>query len=327
MKNIAMLEPLQHEPPLRTISLLDESTSPTSFETQYYLDETSLGVNQTSVWDKLECSFSHARCTQENERFGSSCNAQTPKMHLPRTHINQEYEQFYRFWTKSSKRLRPGAIALEVGIGPMLYSTFPLVANCREIHLADCVSDRFIETRKWLNNKADQFDWSPYIELVLQTEAAVHCNEIRHTTVQQRAAATRNTVTRLLACDLQKHNPLQPDYMHQPGALPAYDLVTAHYCTEAVTSDNNEWREAIANLASLVKPEGFFFLSVCSNLNQCCQYADQLPGQSVPRISGGLIARTLAEVGMNMATLWLDIMPAPAGHPYSGTVLASVQKS
>ena len=241
--------------------------------------------------------------------------------------LNQEYEQLYRFWVWSSTYLNPGAIALEVGVGPTLYSTFPLVKNCREIHLADYVTDSFVETKKWLTDQLDAFDWTPHIDLVLQTEAAIYHDEVsQKTTISQRSAATRTAVTQLLKCDMLQAKPLDIVGLPQEGALSAYDVVTAHYCTEAASCNNQEWREAIANLLSLVKPGGYFFLSVCTQLQRFRQYADHAPVQSAPDIDAPLVTRTLAELGMDMDTLWLEEIPAPNGYPYASTVLVSIQK-
>ncbi|NEQ55247.1 MAG: hypothetical protein F6K11_34855 [Leptolyngbya sp. SIO3F4] len=241
--------------------------------------------------------------------------------------VNQEYEQLYRFWVKSANQFKSETVALEIGVGPTLYSTFPLVMNCREVHLADYAYESFAETRKWLNNQADQFDWMPHIELILQIEAASLGLKIPHADMHQRAAMTRKAVTQLLACDMRQAHPLQLKGNPQAGALSAYDVVTAHYCTEAATSNNEEWQAAIANLASLVKPDGFFLLSVCSNLNRFRQYADQQPAQSAPNIDVQVVTSTLEAVGMNPSTLWLEEIPAQADRPYSSTLLVSVQKS
>ena len=241
--------------------------------------------------------------------------------------LNQEYEQLYRFWVWSTTYLKPGAIALEVGVGPTLYSTFPLAKACREIHLADYVTDSFIETRKWLAEQPDAFDWTPHIDLVLQTEAAIYHDAVsQQTTISQRATTTRKAIRQLLKCDMRQSNPLHIVGIPQQGALEAYDVVTAHYCTEAATSSDREWREAIANLLTLVKPGGYFFLSVCSNLNRFRQEADQHPVPSAPDIDATLVIRTLADLDMAMATLWLEEIPAPPGRLYSGTILVSVQK-
>ncbi|MEM9484230.1 MAG: guanitoxin biosynthesis pre-guanitoxin forming N-methyltransferase GntF [Cyanobacteria bacterium P01_F01_bin.116] len=241
--------------------------------------------------------------------------------------LNQEYEQLYRFWVKSANRFKPKTVALEVGVGPTLYSTFPLVTSCREVHLADYAYESFMETQKWLNDQTGQFDWMPHIALILQTEAALHGFKVPYVTVHQRAAMTRKVVTQLLVCDMRQAHPLQPKGYLQAGALSAYDVVTAHYCTEAATSNNEEWQAAIANLASLVKPDGFFLLSVCSDLNRFRQYADQKPVQSAPNIDIQIVINTLEAVGMDLSTLWLEEIPAPADRPYSSTILVSVQKS
>ena len=241
--------------------------------------------------------------------------------------LNPEYEQLYRFWVWSTTYLRPGAIALEVGVGPTLYSSFPLAKVCREIHLANYVTNSFLETRKWLDNQTDAFDWTSHIDLVLQTEAAIYHDELsQQTTVCQRATATRKVIRQLLKCDMRQSNPLHILGLPQHGSLEAYDVVTAHYCTETASSTAQEWREAIANLLTLVKPGGYFFLSACRNLKPFRQDAERDPVQSAPNIDAALVTQTLADLDMDMATLWMEDIPAPPGRPYSGTILVSVQK-
>ena len=85
--------------------------------------------------------------------------------------INEEYAGLYSFWCSALTNAPPGP-ALDIGVGPTLYSTIPLASQTRIIHVADLVSDAMRQIDMWLNRKANHFDWKKHIRLILLTEGA-----------------------------------------------------------------------------------------------------------------------------------------------------------
>jgi hypothetical protein len=104
-----------------------------------------------------------------------------------------------------------------------------------------------------------------------------------------------------------------------------YDLVTAHYCTEAAAADTREWAMTVANAGSLVRPGGRFLLSVSTGLTLCRAY-DSEPPHASPAVGEELLREALGAAGMEMGGAAIEFLKAPAGRPYRGTFLASVTK-
>ena len=226
--------------------------------------------------------------------------------------LNEEYEQLYRFWCLAVKAMSPGLRALELGVGPTLYSTIPLAERFQEIHLADYVEESLVEIRKWLGQEPDSFDWRPHIKLVLEKEGIIATAE----EVAKREAKVRQAVTKLTTCDIRSQTPLGKDNE-------AYDLVSAHYCTEAATTNIQEWNEVIKNICCLIKPGGSLLLSVATELTLYRVYNSEVPAKPSPNITPELVQARLQDVGMNVK---MEFLKAPFGRPYAGTILVFAQK-
>ena len=105
-------------------------------------------------------------------------------------------------------------------------------------------------------------------------------------------------------------------------------MVTAHYCTEAASSNNDQWQQVIQNISTLVKPQGMFLLSVSTGLTRLRKYGDQSQAHGSPNLTATFIKQTLEKSGYNLETLTIEYLPAPDGYdrPYQGTWLVSIFK-
>ena len=230
--------------------------------------------------------------------------------------VNDEYYDLYSFWNQTLKQLPPISTALEVGVGPTLYSSICLAPFCEQIDLADYTESALQEIRKWLDTHDKAFDWSQHIRMVLDVEGGETQGDF---SIKNRESLMRKRIKNLYRCDINKNHPID-DLCIQ------YDLVTAHYCTEAATSSYHEWEQAIHNLLSLVKHGGYFMASVCSNLSRFRQYADRKPLSSAIEISEQTLNNFCASPHINEQSLIVRTIDAPEGHPYSHTVLFLFQK-
>jgi hypothetical protein len=234
--------------------------------------------------------------------------------------LNEEYAGLYEFWYSALTEV-PDGPALEIGVGPTLYSTIPLAKNPRTIHLSDYAFESMREIDAWLSGTPGSFDWSPFIRMSLQTEGAVGTEA----QIVERANVMKQSVKALLHCDMLSMNPL----FGAEEALDSYAVVTAHFCTEAAAASIEEWRESLANICSLIKTGGMFLLSVCTGLTCFREYGDQPQRGGAPDIDQERLEHGLELAGLDPNTLNLSYLPAPPGYarPYKGTWLASGYKS
>ncbi|MDD9950068.1 MAG: SET domain-containing protein-lysine N-methyltransferase [Zetaproteobacteria bacterium] len=228
--------------------------------------------------------------------------------------LNTEYQALYAFWVAAAQRIPPGAQALELGVGPTLYSSFPLATACATIDLADYVPHIFSETQKWLRREQGSFDWKQHVQLVLQTEGVAPSAA----NIAGREEQLRQRIRDLLPCNIRQANPLSPLQRQ-------YDVVTMHYCSEAAAESRQEWSEVVRNGANLLKPGGLFLLSVCTGLQRFRQYADQQLSRA-PDLQPEDIHHHLHTLDMDMETLERQTLPAPPSYPYTATVLVAVNK-
>ncbi len=152
----------------------------------------------------------------------------------------------------------PISVALDFGCGPIVPYIFPVVPKVQEIHMTDYVSSNRAEVQKWLSGRDDAHNWREFTLETLRLEGNSDPTEAE---ANKREQETRACITRLLAGDVTKADPLGP-VMRE-----FYQLVTTHYCAESVTTSKDEWRIYMRNIMSLVKPGGVLIVSACGGGN------------------------------------------------------------
>ncbi|SMF64390.1 guanitoxin biosynthesis pre-guanitoxin forming N-methyltransferase GntF [Pseudobacteriovorax antillogorgiicola] len=231
------------------------------------------------------------------------------------TEVNDEYRGLYRFWIDSIKKMAGAKEALELGVGPTLYTALPLTAVCESIDLADYVLDCFKETNAWLNGDTQSFNWNIYTKLVLELEGSANSA----IDIKNRENLVRLKIRDTFHCNIKEKNPIAP-------RSKTYDIVTAHYCTEAASDSVSTWEGVIRNIWTLVRPGGWLLLSVSAGLKRFRQYADQEPCTSSPQIDKRSVLKCIETLPGAGKADW-EYLPAPHDRPYEGTVLLAVQRS
>ncbi|MGK5092587.1 guanitoxin biosynthesis pre-guanitoxin forming N-methyltransferase GntF [Deltaproteobacteria bacterium TL4] len=235
--------------------------------------------------------------------------------------LGEEYEGLYRFWCQALLKMHPylpeTPYALEIGVGPTLYTTIPLVRYFRNIHLTDYVEDSMAEIRLWLLKDPSAFDWTLCIRLVLQTEGLPVTKEA----VEERETLLRQSITLLSGCNLREY------WVLGKPQDPQYDLVTAHYCTETAVSTSDEWKQVAQNMIRLVRPGGWLLLSLSTHLEFKNWVYDTEPAIPPVPISIDWIKPCLFECGINPKDFQYEYLPAPDGRPYAGTLMIIARKS
>jgi hypothetical protein len=233
----------------------------------------------------------------------------------PRTYLKTYYaypdeeDRFIvRFMIAALNKMPPGLVTIEVGGGPTLYAVAALVPRACEIHFCDYVPENLDEVRDWLDNRPDAYDWSSYIEMVLEEEGS----PVSPDAVAQRAAEMRRKLTRLCRCDVMAKAPLGQNAKQ-------YDLVVAQAVTESVATTFSEWIQVMDNISTLVKPGGGLLISVITGTPY---YTVGQKRFANLHLTAEDILHGYLAAGYDPATFSLETMVAPAKRDYAGLTTA-----
>ena len=160
------------------------------------------------------------------------------------------------FLIDSLRRMSSVPVALDFGSGPVVSHILPLVTKVEEIHVSEYLESNLIELQKWFSADADAHDWHSFTLEVLRLEGFPNPTELE---AQLREDKVRKRVTQVLPGDVREPNPLGVEKQN------FYPLVTAHYCAEGISLNKEEWQKYMANIMSMVKPEGVLITSSCGS--------------------------------------------------------------
>jgi hypothetical protein len=221
-----------------------------------------------------------------------------------------------RFMITALRDIPTGLLALEFGGGPVLYSVAALVPHAREIHFCDYLAANLDEVRRWLDNKSDAFDWTPYIKLVLEEEGG----PTTPGAIAHRAVEMRRKVTHLAVCDALARAPLGQNASQ-------YDLVVAHNCTDVAAATVPEWMQIMRNISTLVRPGGWLLITVTTGA-VTNTFVNTPHQKSFPCVdlSDEEIYRGYLVAGYDPDTFRLEKLAIPAGREYSGLSSAIARK-
>ena len=131
----------------------------------------------------------------------------------------------------------------EFGGGAVLINLISAAPKCKEIVFSDFREDNREWVKCWLRNDPSAFNWQPFFSYIVGTlEGGMEKN------IEKRKELLRNKVKAVVPCDI-----FQPEPVEDKGP---YDIVSSFLCLEYVCPTTEEYREAIAKLAHLVKPGG-----------------------------------------------------------------------
>lgn len=218
------------------------------------------------------------------------------------------------FLVEAVARLEPVSVALEFGCGPTVHHAFGMAKIAGEIHMAEYLESNRAEVEKWLHRDAGAFDWSHFGRENLELEGSPHPSDEQ---VQERDDLLRSKVTRVLACDAFSSQPLGEDHEG------FYPLVASHYCAEACTTDKEEWRACMRNIASLVAPGGTLILSSCGEAAAYAVGERNFPCAGVDAVD---VLACLRDIGFTDIDVRLRQVPTQSEQGFSNVVFASAVK-
>lgn len=168
--------------------------------------------------------------------------------------INEEDMALYKFWCEAASFLPTGSSMMEIGSGPGLYSVIPFVENYEILLLTDYLQSNLDEIVLSLKEHPEGFDWKPHIELVFHLKD----KPITFQAIQKYFNLIQSK-TQLKIYDMT--SPAKKTDLYKP-----FDLVTAHFCIEAISNSLLEWQTLLKNCLSWVAPGGHFLMSACTQL-------------------------------------------------------------
>ena len=150
-----------------------------------------------------------------------------------------------------------GLTMLDFGGGP---NVFPLIMAAekvtRYIH-SDYAKNNRDEVERWKEADSRAFSWKENITRCLKAEGKLGTDE----EVASREARMRKVLETVIPCDVTVDNVVADSYVGP------YDIVTCAYCLECVCTSAEAISEAIGRISKLVKPGGYFVLTVSSILD------------------------------------------------------------
>ncbi|HEY7414137.1 MAG TPA: guanitoxin biosynthesis pre-guanitoxin forming N-methyltransferase GntF [Ktedonobacteraceae bacterium] len=91
---------------------------------------------------------------------------------------------------------------------------------------------------------------------------ALEIEGIHHVTqddIQQRSQLIRAKLVTTLHCNALNNHPIEKE------AVPLFDIVQTNFVAESITSSQDVWEQAIANIITLLKPHGLFIMTALKN--------------------------------------------------------------
>jgi nicotinamide N-methyltransferase len=222
------------------------------------------------------------------------------------------------------KKARRYAMSLEVGCGPTLSHSVPLVPFVDEIHCSDYLEGNLAEIRKWLDREPDAFRWDVFFEKALEYEGI----PADPAAIAKRQQELRAKLTTTLHVDLARELPL--------GQPTEYPLVTSFFCADSITDSKEQWRQFMNNLFTLVAPGG---LLIVAALRKASHYEIQRKAANSPRqqfpsanVDENDLLEALQHGGFNPTTIDLQVVRflgdcyKEREPGFEGVVLASAEK-
>ena len=170
---------------------------------------------------------------------------------------------FHEFWSVFTAPSDTEVRYLEFGGGP---SITQLVFSCPKVDqivFAEYTEPNRHAVKSWVDGHPEAHDWSPLIELVVKELEAntADCpadDKDKLEIVANRAVEVRRKIKSIIPCDVTK-SPIVQLESDDVGKL--FDVVTTSLCLEACVSSEEHYKNTVAELCKLLKPNGYLFMN------------------------------------------------------------------
>ncbi len=157
--------------------------------------------------------------------------------------IHEFYEKFGSEWNKESAKL------LEFGGGPTLYTLISAAPFVADITFADYAPGNLKAIELWRDCDPTAHNWEPYVSYVIKTLEGQHDNVPE--LMQKRIQDMRSKIKHLYHCNVFKE-----PIVNSPVQL-SYDIISSHFCIEAINSAIDEYTDCLQKFAKILKPNGY----------------------------------------------------------------------
>ena len=137
---------------------------------------------------------------------------------------------------------------LDYGCGPNIVHEISAAKVATEIVFAEYTEKNRNAVQRWLDKGESAWNWSPFFTYIVQTLEGKSKQEAIEREKQLRSIA------KVVPCDITQDPPIAK------GFEGPYDLVMSSQCLETACLTQEDYRAAVKNLSSLVKPGGSFIL-------------------------------------------------------------------
>ncbi|XP_013388507.1 indolethylamine N-methyltransferase-like [Lingula anatina] len=155
-----------------------------------------------------------------------------------------------------------GTRLLDIGTGPCIHSVISASKWFDEITLTDFADVNRRALKKWWLEEDGAWNWDPFFKYVAKLDG----NEGKWEKYREKL---RKKIKDVLVCDVHKVNPISP---HKAGRY-MYDAITSCQCLEVASADTEAYKQAIKNVVSFLKVNGYFVL--IGNLNDRLYHVGQ----------------------------------------------------
>ncbi|KXJ12722.1 Nicotinamide N-methyltransferase [Exaiptasia diaphana] len=144
---------------------------------------------------------------------------------------------------------------LDYGAGPLISRYITASKYVHTIIAAEYLEANRKAIKDWIAQDPDAFNWRPTFEYVVQSLEGMPAEE-----VDKRETEVRKKIKAVFPCDSKAAVRLQipSDSLAEYG--PPYDVVMTCLTLETVVESEEEYKDHVAFLASLVRPKGYLVM-------------------------------------------------------------------
>jgi hypothetical protein len=175
---------------------------------------------------------------------------------------------FHEFWSSFKAPTDTEVRYLEFGGGPSITNLVFACPKVNHIVFAEYAEANREAVKSWIAGDAEAHDWTPLIEIaVLELEQGRGIVDERSETsadkekldfVQNRADELKRKIKSIVPCDVTKSPIVQLD---TDDVAKPFDVVSTSLCLEACVSSEVHYKNIVAELCKLLKPNGYLFMN------------------------------------------------------------------
>ena len=174
-------------------------------------------------------------------------------------------KSFHEFWSSFKAPKGTKVRYLEFGGGPSITNLVFACPKVDHIVFAEYVEANREAVKSWIAGDPDAYDWMPLIEIVvLELEQGrgivespvVRTDKEKHDCVN-RANELKRKIKSVVPCDVTKAPIVQLD---TDDVAKPFDVVSSSFCLSACVSSEVHYKNTVAELCKLLKPNGYLFM-------------------------------------------------------------------